>query len=102
MLHLQLDVQPQTANRLKKILASAPDEETFAQNVIAFQVAELRKGLINIRLDLKQFEEKYQQTSADFYRRFEKGETDDSEDTILWAGLYEMLQDNELQLQDLQ
>lgn len=102
MLHLQLDVQPQTANRLKKILASAPDEETFARNVIAFQVAELRKGLINIRLDLKQFEEKYQQTSADFYRRFEKGETDDNEDTILWAGLYEMLQDNELQLQDLQ
>jgi len=101
MLHLELDIQPQTATRLKKILASAPDEEAFAQNVIAYQVAELHKGLLNIRIDLKQFEERYQQSTADFYQQFEDGQTDDSEDSILWAGLYEMLQDNELQLQDL-
>jgi hypothetical protein len=50
---------------------------------------------------LKQFEEKYQQSSADFYQQFGDGQTNDSEDSILWAGLYEMLQDDELQLQDL-
>lgn len=102
MLHLESDVQPQTTNRLKKLLASAPDEETFTQNVIAYQIAELHKGLLNIRMDLRQLEEKYQQSTVDFYRRFEDGETDDSEDAILWAGLYEMLRDNERQLQDLQ
>lgn len=101
MLHLDLNIHPQTANRLKKILASAPDEETFAQSVIAYQISELRKGILNIRLDLRQLEEKYQQSTDEFYRHFEQGQTEDSEDVMLWAGLFEMLQDNERRLQDL-
>jgi hypothetical protein len=101
MLHLELDIQPNTAQQLKKILASAPDEETFARSVIAYQITELRKGLLNIRIDLKQFEDKYQQSSADFYRQFAQGQSDDDEDALLWAGLYEMSQDNERRLQDL-
>jgi len=101
MLHLELDIQPHTAQQLKKILASAPDEETFARTVIAYQITELRKGLLNIRIDLKQFEDKYQQSSADFYRQFAQGQSDDGEDALLWAGLYEMSQDNERRLQDL-
>ncbi|PIE32068.1 hypothetical protein CSA56_16505 [candidate division KSB3 bacterium] len=101
MLNLELHIQPQTEQRLKAILASTPDEETFAQNIIAYQVAELRKGALNIRLDLKQFEEKYHQSTEEFYQQFEQGQTDDSEDTMLWAGLYEMLQDNEHRLEAL-
>ena len=101
MLNLELDIQPQTEQRLKKILAYTQDEEMFAQNIIAYQIAELQKGLLNIRLDLKQFENKYQQSSEEFYQQFEQGKTDDSEDVMLWAGLYEMLQDNERRLQEL-
>jgi hypothetical protein len=101
MLHLELNIQPHTAQRLKKILASAPDQETFARGLIAYQIAELRKGILNIRVDLKQFEDKYQQSTADFYRQFAQGQSDDSADALLWAGLYEMLQDNERRLQEL-
>lgn len=101
MLHLDLHVQPKTAQRLTKILSSSLDEEMFAQNVIAYQVGELRKGILNIRLDLKQFEEKYRQSTEDFYRQFEQGRTGDTEDVILWAGLVEMLQDSELRLEEL-
>jgi hypothetical protein len=86
---------------LKAILASTPDEETFVQNIIAYQIAELRKGVLNIRLDLKRFEAQYQQSSEEFYQHFEQGQTDDSEDALLWAGLYEMLQDNERRLEAL-
>lgn len=101
MVHLELHIQPQTERRLKTILADTPDEETFAQNIIAYQIAELRKGVLNIRLDLKQFEEQYHQSTEEFYQQFEQGQTDDSEDAILWAGLYEMLQDNERRLEAL-
>lgn len=101
MLHLDLHIQPQTEQRLKKILAFTSDEETFAQNIIAYQVAELHKSALNIRLDLKRFEEKYHQSTEEFYRQFEQGLADDSEDTILWAGLYEMLQDNERRLEEI-
>ncbi len=71
------------------------------QNIIAYQIAELRKGVLNIRLDLKRFEAQYQQSSEEFYQHFEQGQTDDSEDALLWAGLYEMLQDNERRLEAL-
>lgn len=101
MLHLDLHIQPQTAHRLKKILASVSDEETFARNVIAYQVSELQKGILNIRLDLRQFEEKHKQSTAEFYQQFEQGQAGDGEDEMVWAGLYEMLQENEQRLHDL-
>ena len=101
MFNLQLHIRPQTEQRLKTILAHTQDEETFAQNIISYQINELQKGLLNIRLDLKGFEEKYGQSTEEFYRRYEQGQTDDSEDTMLWAGLYEMLRDNEQRLREL-
>ena len=101
MLNLQLDVQPQTEQRLKKLLESLHDQEVFAQNMIDYHMTELRKGMLNIRLDLKQFEDKYQLSSENFYRKFEGGKYDDREDFIIWAGLYEMFYENKLRLQEL-
>ncbi len=101
MLNLQLDIQADTAHRLKKILSTLQDQEAFAQNIIDYQVSELRKGLLNLRLDLKQFEETYQITSQEFYSRFEAGVYDDQEDYMVWAGLYEMFCDDEKRLQEL-
>jgi len=101
MLDLRLDVRPRTAQRLKKVLELAPDSETFAQNIIAYQIAELKRGILNLRLDLMGFEEKYQLSTPDFYREFSHGKTDDREDYMVWAGLYEMLNKNEERLQEL-
>lgn len=101
MLNLQLDIQADTARRLKRILSSLQDQEVFAQNIIEYQVRELRKGLLNLRLDLKQFEEAYQITSQKFYNGFEAGAYDDHEDYMIWAGLYEMFCDDEKRLQEL-
>lgn len=101
MLNLQLQIQPQTEQRLKNILAFTHDQEVFAQNIIAYQIAELKKGILNIRLDLKQFEYQYQLDSEIFYQQFEQGQLEDSEDYLLWAGLYEMLHKNTARLQEL-
>ena len=101
MFNLQLHIDPKTEQRLKTILAHTENEETFAQNIIAYQVSELRKSLLNIRLDLQSFEEKYKQSTEAFYQEYEQGLTDDSEDAMLWAGLYEMLRHNERRLQEL-
>ncbi len=101
MLNLQLQIQPQTEQRLKRILAFTHDQEVFAQNIIAYQIAELKKGILNIRLDLKQLEEQYQLDFEIFYQQFEQGQLEDSEDYLLWAGLYEMLHKNTARLQEL-
>ena len=63
--------------------------------------AELKKGMLDIRLDLKQFEDTYHVSSQEFYRQFQAGKRDDREDYMMWAGLYEMYCDNEHRLQEL-
>jgi len=102
MLNLQLDVKPNTEVRLRRLLSQLQDTEAFAQNIISFRVNELKRGVLNLRLDLKRFEDQYQMPSEVFYERFGQGQADDSEDNMLWAGLYEMLRENQRQLQDLQ
>jgi spore coat polysaccharide biosynthesis protein SpsF (cytidylyltransferase family) len=54
--------------------------------------------MLNIQLDLQQFEQKYQQSTETFYQQFMDGKLDDTEDFIVWAGIYEMLLDNKRQL----
>jgi len=102
MLDLHLELKPQTALKLKKVLDLHPDQETFARNVIAYQTTELKKAILNLHLDLKAFEEKCNRASADFYAQFTQGEMDDCEDYMLWAGLYEMLTENQRRLASLQ
>lgn len=101
MLNLNLNIRSKTAKRLKRVLENSRDEETFAQNVIAFQVAQLKRGILNLKLDLKELEQKYSMSSESFYKRFSQGKLDDRQDYIQWAGLYEMLTENEKQLQGL-
>jgi len=102
MLNLNLNIRPQTANRLRKLLEFSSDEELFAQNIIAYQVAELKRAVLNLRLDLKTYEEKYQLGSPTFYEKYRQGKMGDNEDYMLWAGLVEMLENNEKRLQGLE
>jgi len=101
MLDLQLALQPQTEQRLKKILSQVQDKEAFALNIIAYQVSELKKGILNLRLELDDFERKYNMTSAEFYKGFSDGILEDEADFMIWAGLYEMLCQNQVQLSEL-
>ena len=98
MLQLELELQPQTEQKLRTVLAQHPDQETFAQNIIAYQIADLKRAILNIRLDLHQFERKYQQPTEQFYDLFNLNQLDDSGDYMIWAGIYELLCSNEEQL----
>lgn len=62
----------------------------------------MKKAIVNLHLDLKAFEERYHRASADFYVQFIQGELDDCEDYMLWAGLYELLTENQKRLANLQ
>jgi hypothetical protein len=101
MLDFHLSVQPKTEQRLKIILSSVEDEESFAQSIIDDQIVRLQRAILNLRLDLRVFEQKYQITSEQFYQEFSQGILADEEDFMIWAGLCEMLGQNEIQLQKL-
>lgn len=67
MMNLQLQLRPQTEQRLRKMLQHIPGQEVFVQNMLAYQIVELQKGILNMRIDLQQFEAKYQRSTEAFY-----------------------------------
>lgn len=101
-LAIELQLSPQTEKRLRSILAQYQDQEAFAQSIIAYQISELKRAILNLRLNLREFEEKYGMTSEEFYREFQSGHLGDAEDFIIWAGLYEMYEENRSKLEELQ
>ncbi len=102
MVNIQLQVKPQTEERLRKILDQCQNQEAFAQNIIAYQISELERAILNIRLDLNQFEQQYHLKTEEFYQQFQEGSLDDCEDFIQWAGIFEMFQENKQKLEELQ
>jgi hypothetical protein len=84
---LNLNRQPATEARLRKIYALYDNDEHFAQHIIDAQTQVLRKALSGLRLDLQAFEQRYQMESSVFYRRFLGGKMGDAEDFIIWAGV---------------
>lgn len=102
MLEFALDLEEETKNKLKKILDQYSDKEIFAKNIIEYETSQLKKGIINIQLDLKSFEKRYGLSSKDFYQKFKSGEFGDDEDYIIWAGIYELLDQNQKRLAELE
>jgi len=95
---LDLQLNPQTEQTLRKLVNSYQNDEQFAQAVIAKQIDELQKANTDIQLELKAFEQQYPYTTQQFYEKFQVGELGDEEDFMLWAGLYEMWQMNQKNL----
>ncbi|MCP5051322.1 MAG: hypothetical protein GY940_29420 [bacterium] len=63
MLNLNVKLEPKTEQRIKQILEQHSDKENFFKDIIQNQVNELKNGIINTQVDLKKFEEKYQQST---------------------------------------
>jgi hypothetical protein len=101
MLNFQLAIQPQTEQRLRKILDDTQDVEAFAQGIINYQITELQKAILNIQLDLQSYEKNYQMPSDSFYEKFLQGDLNDDEDFMIWSGLYELLIENKNKLCEL-
>jgi hypothetical protein len=101
MLDIKLSLQPDTEQKLKTILNSGIDNERFAQSIINYQIQELQRGILNLRIELDEFERKYQMSSELFYKKFSQGILNDGADFMVWSGLVELMRHNQSQLQAL-
>ena len=99
---LKLDLKPETEKMFKKILKNYKDNhEVFIKNIFDHQTSNLKKEILNITLDLKSFEKKYNLSTEKFYKKFQSAEHNDNTDFITWAGIYEMLKRSENKLDEL-
>jgi hypothetical protein len=58
--------------------------------LLAHETILCREQLDRIQGDLAEFEEQYECSSDEFYRRYQAGQTDDRMDYIEWASLIQM------------
>ena len=69
--------------------ASALVEQTL-DKLLAHEAEVCRTQLSQLEADLAAFEQQYDISSAEFYRRFQAGQTDDRMDYVEWASLVQM------------
>ncbi len=58
----------------------------------------LRAALLRTKENLKHFETRYNISSAEFYKKYQKGKMDDRDDYVDWAGEYQIFQNIQNQL----
>ena len=94
MVTLQLDLQENIAKRVKYLIGKHSNKEHFFHDLISYKISELKKANFKIKTDLRKYENQYKKSSAMFYKLFEAGEYGDDDDFMIWAGLYELYQEN--------
>jgi len=72
------------------------------ENFISYHISRLKREIAEMQKDLKDFEKKYDMTSADFFEKFENGQLSDNKNFILWSGIYEMQTDCKQKLSKIQ
>jgi hypothetical protein len=60
------------------------------EKLFAYELRNTQQQLEELEQDLAEFEERYELSSAEFYRRFQAGEMGDDMDYVEWASLHQM------------
>ena len=102
MNNLTLNLNKDTEHKLVKVLAMYLDKDAFFRDVISYQIKRMQNEQINIQADLYDYEKKFGISTKDFYNQYKAGEKGDNEDTLIWAGIYEMFLDNMQKLSEIQ
>lgn len=102
MMTLNIDLQPETEQRLNYLMSKQKNVEHFFKDFIIYKISQLEKAIFNIEKDLRKYERKYKLPSQEFYQQFEAGKFGDEDDYMIWSGIYEMLQENKTELKKIQ
>jgi len=68
-------------------LAISEDVAPVIKDSVHREIILLESKINLVKSEIKQFEEKYQLTSSEFQKKFEKGDQGDSQDYFEWWGL---------------
>ena len=104
---VQVSADNSVAHRLKTLArlyqqgqASEVMDRTL-DKLLTYEREQSQAQLRELQVDLAELERRYQMSSADFYRRFRTGQTDDRMDYVEWASLIQMADNLQKRLQVL-
>lgn len=98
MQQITLSLDSDLAAKLKQLTTLFGSEDILFRNFVDFYRNKIRQSISAIQVDLEEFEQKHGRTSKVFYAAYENGKSDDSEDSMIWAGLYERKLEQERRL----
>ncbi|OHD07469.1 MAG: hypothetical protein A2086_02880 [Spirochaetes bacterium GWD1_27_9] len=99
---LNLELDPAIERKINIIFNNTKNKDLLFEELINYQINEMKKGIVNIKNDLISFEKKYNMSSEEFYNKTNNGELDDRKDFIIWAGIYEMYISNIEKVKELE
>lgn len=101
-IRLPANTMAQRLYQLARLYQRSPASALVTRTVdklLAYEAETCRTQQRQIQRDLREFEQKYSITSANFYQQFQAGQTDDRMDYIEWASLVQMAANLEERLQ---
>ena len=69
------------------------------EKLLAYEANISQEQLDELRSDVATFEAHYQMTSAEFFRKYQAGETDDRLDFVEWAAMVQMVENLQRRLE---
>ena len=101
MTRLTLELQNDVAAKFNNLMQVFTSKELLFEKFFDYHVKKLKREIAAMQQDLDTYERLYNKKSSEFYSEFEQGKLDDSEDFILWSGIYEMQMNCKRKLQKL-
>ena len=84
--------------QLAELYRQAPASQMMVrtlEKMLAYEAQTCQEQVHQLQADLVAFEQQYGFSSAEFYQRFQQGQTDDRMDLVEWASLVQMGQNLE-------
>ncbi|MEL6717822.1 MAG: hypothetical protein AAFO82_00775 [Bacteroidota bacterium] len=99
--NVTIELENDLAQKVNKLVQFFGSKELLFTNLIEFHQKRIRREIAQIQKDLNQYEQQYEMSSAVFFEQFENGQLEDSQDFILWSGIYEMQLNSKNKLEEL-
>ncbi len=101
MLTLKIKLSSDIEEKINYLIAKQGNIENFLKDFLIYKTLQLEKAIFEMEKDLHKYERKYKISSSDFYKKYESGEFEDKNNYMIWAGIYEMIQENKDELKKL-
>ena len=90
MAQVTIELENSIANKMDTLIQFFGNKDLLFAHFIDFHKKKIQREIARMQQDLEQYEKQYDMTSAVFFQQFEAGQLEDSQDFILWSGIYEM------------
>ncbi len=101
MAQITLELDDDLAKKISNLARYIGDKDLMFTHFIDFHEKKTKREIARMEQDLYMYETKYKMASPIFYDQFEAGQLPDSQDFVVWSGIYEMLLESRQKLEAL-